>query len=80
MQALAHQYNAPLQWDPVAVAPYFAYTDGSGAHHDVWYTDAQSIGARVALAHSLGLGIGMWRLGEEDQGIWNDPLLQPGAW
>ena len=80
VQALARQYSATLQWDPVAVAPYFTYTDGSGVHHDVWYTDAQSIGARIALAHSLGLGIGMWRLGEEDQAIWNDPLLQPGAW
>ena len=80
VQALAQQYSATLQWDPVAVAPYFTYTDGSGVHHDVWYTDAQSIGARIALAHSLGLGIGMWRLGEEDQAIWNDPLLQPGAW
>ncbi len=80
VQALAQQYSATLQWDPVAVAPYFSYTDGSGVHHDVWYTDAQSIDARIALAHSLGLGIGMWRLGEEDQAIWDDPLLQPGAW
>jgi spore germination protein YaaH len=78
--ALQQQTNAPVQWDPVAAAPHFSYTDSNGAPHDVWFTDAQSIGARIALAHSYGLGIGLWRLGDEDQGIWSDPLLQPGAW
>jgi len=80
VQALQQQSNAPVQWDPVAVAPHFSYTDANGAPHDVWFTNAQSIGARIALAHSYGLGIGLWRLGDEDQGIWSDPLLQPGAW
>ncbi len=79
VQTLMQQVGATPQWDPVAIAPHFSYTDTSGVHHDVWYTDAQSIGARIALAHSLGVGIGFWRLGEEDQAIWSDPLLQPGV-
>ena len=79
VQTLMSQVGATPQWDPVAVAPYFSYTDTSGVHHDVWYTDAQSIGARIAMAHSLGIGIGFWRLGDEDQAIWSDPLLQPGT-
>ena len=72
--------SAQLQWDSAAMAPFFSYTDGSGVHHDVWFTNAQSIGARIGLAHSKGVGIGLWRLGDEDPAIWNDPLLQPGAW
>jgi spore germination protein len=79
VQALMRNVGASPQWDPVSIAPHFSYTDGGGAHHDVWYTDAQSIGARIAMAHSLGIGIGFWRLGGEDQAIWNDPLLQPGV-
>jgi len=80
VQALAAKEGAQSQWDSTAVAPHFSYADGSGVPHDVWYTDAQSIGARVQLAHDNGLGIGFWRLGEEDKDIWQDPLLQPGAW
>jgi hypothetical protein len=33
----------------------------------------------VRLAKSRGLGIGFWRLGREDQRVWDDPLLAPGA-
>jgi spore germination protein YaaH len=80
VQALASRTGAQVQWDATAVAPYFTYTDGNGVRHDVWFTDGQSIGRRVQLAHDHGLGIGFWRLGEEDEGIWQSPLLQPGAW
>ena len=30
---------------------------------------------RVRLARDRGLGVGFWRLGREDQRIWDDPLL-----
>jgi spore germination protein YaaH len=29
----------------------------------------------VALAQSLGLGVGLWHLGNEDQSIWEIPGL-----
>ncbi len=41
--------------------------------HSVWYTDQQSVAVRVALAESLGLGVGLWHLGSEDQSIWELP-------
>ncbi len=44
-------------------------------HHAVWYTDQQSLGVRAQLAESLGLGIGLWHLGSEDQSIWELPQL-----
>ena len=59
------------------VRPHFSYTDSQGDHHDVWYTDARSIAARAKLARDRGLGIGLWRLGREDQAVWNDPVLAP---
>jgi spore germination protein YaaH len=79
--ALAHRVGATPQWDDRVKAPFFTYTDGAGDPHQVWFTNARSIGLRVELARSTGLGIGLWRLGREDAGIWEHPMLQPGvAW
>jgi spore germination protein len=75
VMALASEYHATPEWEPTAADPHFSYTDASGVQHAVWYTDAQSIGVRVALAESLGLGVGLWRLGREDQSIWQLPGL-----
>jgi spore germination protein YaaH len=44
----------------------------------VWFTNQQSIGARTALAQSLGLKIGLWHLGSEDQSVWELPQLAAG--
>jgi spore germination protein YaaH len=68
-------------FDPVGGAPHFSYTDSQGVGHDVWYTDARTVAQHVRLARARGLGIGFWRLGREDQTVWDDPLLAPGtAW
>jgi len=75
VMALASEYGATPEWDAEAQDPHFSYTDPGGVHHEVWYTDQQSIAARVALAESLGLGVGLWHLGSEDQSIWELPGL-----
>jgi spore germination protein YaaH len=75
IMALASEYDITPEWDAEAADPHFSYTDGNGVHHDVWYTDQQSIAARVALAESLGLGVGLWHLGSEDQSVWELPGL-----
>jgi spore germination protein YaaH len=76
--ALATVFGKLPEWDATALSPHFSYSDGSGVHHDVWYTDKQSIGARTALAQSLGLKIGLWHLGSEDQSVWELPQLAAG--
>ena len=79
VQTLLAQSGQQLVYDAAQRAPHFSYTDGSGVPHDVWFTNAQSLGERIALAHSTGVGIGLWRLGDEDPAVWDDPLLAPGA-
>lgn len=79
VQSLLSQTGQQVTYDPTQRAPHFSYTAG-GLTHDVWFTDAQSLGERIALAHSTGVGIGLWRLGDEDPGVWDNPLLAPGAW
>ena len=74
MDLLARTQSASV-FDAAVFAPHFSYTDGQGSHHDVWYTDARSIAARVKLARDRGLGVGLWRLGREDQALWSDPVM-----
>lgn len=76
--ALETVFGALPEWDATALSPHFSYKDGSGVRHDVWFTDQQSIGARMALAESLGMKIGLWHLGSEDQGVWSLPQVAAG--
>jgi len=77
--ALESEYGVTPEWEPVAADPHFSYVDGNGVRHSVWFSDKQSIEVRVALAESLGLGVGLWHLGSEDQSIWELPGLGGGG-
>ena len=49
--------------------------------HEVWFGDATTVSRRIQVAQVRGLGLGFWRLGREDQRIWDDPQIAPGtAW
>ncbi|MBE6990690.1 MAG: LysM peptidoglycan-binding domain-containing protein [Ruminococcaceae bacterium] len=59
---LARQHGAEIQYDPVAQAPWFRYRAG-GQDHEVWFEDARSAAAKLALASDSGLrGVGLWNL------------------
>ncbi|WP_028060019.1 glycosyl hydrolase family 18 protein [Candidatus Solirubrobacter pratensis] len=73
IQALAAQYGVQPVYDAGKDSWHLAYTDASGVPHDVWYSDAPVVARRVALARERGLGIGFWRIGQEDERIWTDP-------
>jgi spore germination protein YaaH len=77
VEALLARYQVIPVRDPVTDAWTFTYTDDAGAPHEVWYPDASTIANRMQLASDRGLGIGFWRLGNEDQSIWADPLIAP---
>ena len=43
--------------------PWYRYTDGYGITHEVWFEDARSIQAKLALIPEYGLyGVGYWNL------------------
>ena len=61
---LAKRYNAAIQYDYTAQAPYFNYIDEQGRMHMVWFEDARSIQAKFNLVKRLNLrGVGYWKLG-----------------
>lgn len=61
---VAKRYNAAIQFDYTAQAPYFNYYDEQGHSHIVWFEDARSIQAKFDLVKRLNLrGVGYWKLG-----------------
>lgn len=60
---LAARYGAHIQYDTRAQSPWFRYTDEAGQEHEVWFEDARSIRAKLALIPEYGLyGAGYWNL------------------
>ncbi len=61
--SLALRYGVEIQYSDLAQAPFFFYTDETGVRHEVWFEDARSIRAKLALIPTYGLrGAGYWNL------------------
>jgi spore germination protein YaaH len=59
------------RYDTVSQAPWFSYTDASGARHTVWYENGASSRAKFDAAHGAGIGgVYLWMYGYEDTGTW----------
>ncbi len=77
---LAASEDVTPTYDSTADAWTFSYTDAASVPHTVWYTDSSTEADRISLAHESGLGgIGVWRLGHEDQRLWANPAIT-AAW
>ena len=60
---LALEERAEIQYDETAQSPWFRYTAGDGAVHEVWFEDARSLAAKLGLIREYGLhGAGYWSL------------------
>ena len=59
---LANEYGAVIRYDELAATPYFNYT-ADDVSHEVWFEDARSVAAKLALASDERLrGIGIWNV------------------
>ena len=77
---IAQRHGVTPRFDASAHTWTFDYVEGGVPHH-VWYGDATTVSRRIQVARVRGLGLGFWRLGREDQRIWDDPQIAPGtAW
>lgn len=53
---LAVAAGAEIRYDECAAAAHFRYCDAAGLSHEVWFEDARSIRAKMALVEEYGLG------------------------
>ena len=59
---LAREKGADIQYDTVAQAPFFRYTEDN-VIHEVWFEDARSVDASLSLAQQFTLtGVGYWNI------------------
>lgn len=59
---IAVENNAEIQFDPVAMSPYFRYTR-DGLEHEVWFEDVRSMEAKFNLVKEFDLrGMGYWQV------------------
>jgi spore germination protein YaaH len=77
VQALVARTGATPTYDPNVDAWTLTY-DENGTTRTVWYPDATTTVNRIGIARDHGLGIGFWRLGQEDDRVWSDPRLVQG--
>jgi spore germination protein YaaH len=71
---LAARMGATPVYDAAQDSWHLAYTD-NGVPHDVYYSDAALVEHRMELARARGLGVGFWRVGQEDERLWSSALL-----
>lgn len=59
---IAVENNAEIQFDPVAMSPFFHYTR-DGLEHEVWFEDVRSMEAKFNLVKEFDLrGMGYWQV------------------
>jgi spore germination protein YaaH len=73
--ARAQSFGATPVLDPVSDAWHFTYIAADGRSRQVWFTNAATEAHRIQYATDHGMGFGFWRLGNEDQALWDDPQL-----
>ena len=67
-----------IEWDADATNPVLRYSTG-GRRHEVWFLDAVTgLNHTIDVAQWGFRGVGVWRLGAEDPGLWK--VFPQGQW
>jgi cellulose synthase/poly-beta-1,6-N-acetylglucosamine synthase-like glycosyltransferase/peptidoglycan/xylan/chitin deacetylase (PgdA/CDA1 family)/spore germination protein YaaH len=78
VMAAASGANGVMDWDSSASNPVLRFS-ADGRQHEVWFLDAVTALNQVMAVNDAGFrGVGLWRLGAEDPGLWK--VLQREAW
>jgi cellulose synthase/poly-beta-1,6-N-acetylglucosamine synthase-like glycosyltransferase/peptidoglycan/xylan/chitin deacetylase (PgdA/CDA1 family)/spore germination protein YaaH len=77
-RSLANAPGAKVEWDAQQENPVLRY-QRNGESHEIWFLDAVTALNMAQAVHDGGFkGIGVWRLGAEDPGVWE--VLKREAW
>lgn len=73
-KALAQKHNVSILYDESEQVPHFTYTF-EGVRHEVFLENTRSLKAKLDYAKKNQLhGVGIWKLGIEDETLWTDVL------
>jgi len=78
VMAAAAATRGSIEWDAAAENPVLRFTAG-GKQHEAWFLDAVTSLNQISAVQDGGFrGVGLWRLGAEDPGLWK--VLRHEAW
>ncbi|MDH3635951.1 MAG: glycosyl hydrolase family 18 protein [Gammaproteobacteria bacterium] len=67
------RFDAEVKWSDPHGSPYQLFEDSRGVGYVAWFENKDSIREKLKLKAKYGINnIGLWRLGEEDPGIWEE--------
>ena len=70
--AMASSNEAPIWFNDENKSPHFVYQDEDGRDHNVWFENKESFAYKAELGAKHGFqGFSVWRLGQEDPGVWD---------
>jgi len=68
---LAEEFRREIQFDSIAMTPYFYYTDNDGLEHAVWFEDIRSVLAKLNLISEFDLaGFSVWNVMRWFPALW----------
>jgi len=74
----AAETHSSVQWDAPSANPVLRFT-AAGEQHEIWFLDAVTALNQISAIRDSGFrGVGLWRLGAEDPGLWK--VFQPDSW
>jgi cellulose synthase/poly-beta-1,6-N-acetylglucosamine synthase-like glycosyltransferase/peptidoglycan/xylan/chitin deacetylase (PgdA/CDA1 family)/spore germination protein YaaH len=78
VMAAASGSRGAIEWNATAENPVLRFT-ADAQQHEVWFLDAVTALNEITAAHDTGFrGVGLWRLGAEDPGLWK--VLKREMW
>ncbi len=78
VMAAATESHTPVEWDATSENPMLRY-QLDGQRHEVWFLDGVTALNQIVDVNEWGFrGVGLWRLGAEDPGLWK--VLQRESW
>lgn len=73
ISSVTDRFDAEVKWSDPQGSPYLSFRNNKGVDHVVWFENKDSIREKLKLKAKYGIkNIALWRLGDEDPGIWEE--------
>ena len=69
---IANDSGVDIEFDSDSLNPHFDYQDEDGIAHQLWFMDAVTMYNQMKVTDAfMPRGYALWRLGQEDPGVWS---------
>lgn len=73
ISSITDRFDGEVKWSDQHGSPYLLFRDNKGVEHVAWFENKRSIREKLKLKAKYRIkNLALWRLGEEDPGIWEE--------